>query len=68
MGARRVTLEWRKSRRSGGGQGGDCVEVAGTGEEIAVRDSKDPVGSNLRFTQPEWDAFLEAAKRGRYDR
>ncbi|MFD2762932.1 DUF397 domain-containing protein [Micromonospora eburnea] len=49
---------WRKSTRSGG-NGGDCVEVAtNLPNLIVVRDSKDPSGPHLRFTRPEWTAFL----------
>jgi hypothetical protein len=57
---------WRKSRRSDGS--GNCVEVAllqGGGR--AVRDSKDPDGSVLRFTAGEWDAFIGGVKDGEFD-
>jgi Domain of unknown function (DUF397) len=55
---------WHKSSRSGG-NGGQCVEVAGNLPGIvAVRDSKDPDGARLAFGQPEWAAFLRAVKAG----
>jgi hypothetical protein len=48
--------EWRKARRSGAQ--GDCVEVRGHDGAVEVRDSKDPHGPVLRFTESEWGAFL----------
>lgn len=58
-----MELNWRKATKSA--QADACVEVArldpGT---VAVRDSKDSGGAILRFTQSEWDAFLDGmAKR-----
>lgn len=54
--------EWRKSTRSGG-NGGDCVEVAGTSPGVvAVRDSKNPTGPVLTFTFSEWKAFLDTVR------
>jgi hypothetical protein len=46
---------WRKSRRSGGG---DCVEVAFVGTEVWLRDSKDPDGPKLIFDRSLWRSFL----------
>jgi hypothetical protein len=59
-------VAWRKSSYSNG-TGGSCVEIAiltGTpGEhDIAVRDSKDPLGPALTFTAPQWRAFITAIK------
>ena len=49
---------WRKSTRSGG-NGGDCVEVAGNlPGVVGVRDSKDPAGPVLTFTPDAWRAFV----------
>lgn len=45
-----------------------CVEVAFLGEFVGVRDSKDPSRHVLVFTAPEWDAFLDGARRGDFDR
>jgi hypothetical protein len=56
---------WRKSSRSSGD--GACVEVAETGDLIAVRDSKDPAGPNLVFTAPEWEAFTAGVRDGEFD-
>ena len=58
--------EWRKSNRSGP-YSDNCVEVAFIDDAIAVRDSKDPSGAVLLFTQSEWDAFVDGAKDGEFD-
>ncbi|HEY2946823.1 MAG TPA: DUF397 domain-containing protein [Micromonosporaceae bacterium] len=58
---------WHKSSRSDM-SGPNCVEVATVGDVVAVRDSKDPAGSVLRFTRHEWRAFLDGARRGDFDR
>ncbi|MGA5818429.1 DUF397 domain-containing protein [Kitasatospora sp. NPDC094028] len=54
---------WRKSSHSGGQ--GACVEIAGpTAGAVAVRDSKDPEGPQLRFSADAWRAFAAAAATG----
>jgi hypothetical protein len=58
--------QWHKSSYSGGGN--QCVEVAHVGENVAVRDSKNPAGGHLTFGAGEWKAFLGNARRGSYDR
>ena len=58
---------WRKSSRSNGNGGNNCVEVADLGTAVAVRDSKDPHGPALVFTPAEWDTFLGGAKVGEFD-
>ncbi len=58
--------EWRKSNRSGP-YSDNRVEVAFVDGVIAVRDSKNPTGPVLLFTQGEWDAFVEGAKDGEFD-
>lgn len=56
-----MTEKWRKSSYSGGGQGGDCVEVSNLG---ALRDSTDPDGPALRFSDRSAVVrLLEAIKR-----
>lgn len=55
---------WRKSSYSGGANT-NCVEVAGTGVVVAIRDSKDPDGPELAFTPAEWKAFTRQVKAGR---
>ncbi|MFE6053379.1 DUF397 domain-containing protein [Kitasatospora sp. NPDC056446] len=54
---------WRKSTHSGGQ--GACVEIAvPDAGEVAVRDSKDPRGPQLRFSTEAWNAFAAAAAAG----
>ncbi|MER5389819.1 DUF397 domain-containing protein [Saccharopolyspora sp. NPDC002686] len=52
----RALAEWRKSSYSD--DGADCVEVAGGDGVVAARDSKDPGGPVLVFSQARWAAFL----------
>jgi len=56
---------WRKATRSG--NDGACVEVTRKDDNILVRDSKHPNGTTLEFTQKEWDAFLDGARKGEFD-
>ncbi|MFJ5233224.1 DUF397 domain-containing protein [Kitasatospora sp. NPDC088391] len=59
------TLTWRKSSYSGGN--GACVEIAvPSASSIAVRDSKDPQGPQLRFSREAWAAFATAAGAGAF--
>ncbi|HEY0934484.1 MAG TPA: DUF397 domain-containing protein [Trebonia sp.] len=51
-----ATLNWRKASYSGNG-GGNCVEVAGAGRTVMVRDTTDRDGSTLAFTADAWEAF-----------
>jgi Domain of unknown function (DUF397) len=54
--------DWRKSSYSGT-NGGACVEVArNLPGLVAVRDSKDPHGPALVFSQADWAAFTVALK------
>lgn len=46
---------------------GQCVEQRRIGEAIEVRDSKDRSGPILRFTEAEFGAWLDGAKRGEFD-
>ncbi|QKV93524.1 DUF397 domain-containing protein [Streptomyces sp. NA02950] len=57
-------LMWHKSSYSNGA-GGNCVESARHGgDRTAVRDSKDPGGPVLAFSDRAWGDFI-AAVRGR---
>jgi hypothetical protein len=57
---------WFKSTRSG--NDGQCVEVRDRGDVIEVRHSQDPTGPVIRYTTGEWDAFVQGAKDGEFDR
>jgi Domain of unknown function (DUF397) len=57
---------WRKSRRSHNG-GANCVEIADTGQMVAVRDSKAPAGGRLALTPNEWATFTNRIKRGDFN-
>lgn len=57
---------WRKSSRCDN-SGPNCVEVAFVDEAVAVRDSKDPAGPVLVFTDGEWGAFVGGAKDSEFD-
>jgi Domain of unknown function (DUF397) len=57
---------WRKSSRSNGA-GGECVEVARTPPNLAVRDSKRPDAAVLSFTPEHWSSFLRDIKAGHHD-
>jgi hypothetical protein len=56
-------LSWRKSSFSGA-SGGDCVEVAGHGDRILVRDSKDR-GPVHQYPARDWLAFITIIKTGK---
>jgi uncharacterized protein DUF397 len=59
---------WKKSSRSNGNGGNNCVEVRMTSDEILVRDSKDEgTGPVLKFTRMEWLAFVGGAKDSEFD-
>jgi len=54
-------LHWRRSRRCSHGA---CVEVARIEDGYLVRDSKNPGGAYLAFTDQEWEAFMDGVKAG----
>jgi hypothetical protein len=59
-------VRWQKSRHSN--PNGACVELAAVpGGEIAMRNSRFPVGPVLLYTQAEITAFLAGAKDGEFD-
>jgi hypothetical protein len=55
--------QWRKSTRCGSSA---CVEVAKVDDRFLVRDSKDPRGTVLSFTEQEWQAFVEGIEAGEF--
>lgn len=59
---------WRKSTMSSAGD--NCVEVAFAADGyVGVRDSKEQgLGPVLEFTPSEWDAFLDGASKGEFNR
>jgi hypothetical protein len=59
-----MTLCWRKSTYSSGGDGDTCVEIADLPTRIAVRDSKTPDRAILSFPRASFSAFLDGVKRG----
>ncbi|TDQ44179.1 DUF397 domain-containing protein [Actinorugispora endophytica] len=48
---------WRTSSYTGP-NGGNCVEVAGTGDVVLVRDTKNRALGHLSFVAGEWSAFV----------
>lgn len=44
-----------------------CVEVGHDGGDVLIRDSKDPEGPVLRFTDEEWTNFQGAVRAGAFD-
>ncbi|TDP92222.1 DUF397 domain-containing protein [Labedaea rhizosphaerae] len=51
------STEWRKSSYSGGASS-DCVEVALSELQTAVRDSKNSAGPQLVFPSEAWRSFV----------
>lgn len=43
-----------------------CVEVGRTADGAAVRDSKDRAAGYFVASRPQWYAFVEAVKAGRF--
>lgn len=57
---------WQKSSHSTAD--GNCVEVALlTGGDVAMRNSRDPHGPALVYTQAEIAAFIAGVKDGEFD-
>ena len=54
---------WKKSSAS---DGGTCVEVRRTSSGVQVRDSKNPAGAVLDFSDAEWIAFLDGVALGEF--
>lgn len=53
---------WKKSTRSSGSAGSNCVEVgSGTGP-VLVRDTKDRSGGTLAVSADAWTGFLSTLR------
>ena len=57
-----VVSGWRKSSFSD--NGGNCAEVASSGDRVMVRDTKDRAGVVLRFSPEAWRRFAGRVKAG----
>ena len=55
-------LTWTKSSYSNG-TGGECVEVAASAVDVAVRDSKVPYGPRLGLGCAAWSHFVAAVRQ-----
>ncbi|MGW0222676.1 DUF397 domain-containing protein [Streptomyces tendae] len=49
---------WRRSSYSGEGDGNNCVEIATSSTQVAVRDSKAPARATLTFPRAAFTRFL----------
>jgi hypothetical protein len=59
-------LSWRKSQRSN--PSGECVEIACLpAGQVAVRNSRHPMGTVLIYTDAEISAFVRGVKDGDFD-
>jgi hypothetical protein len=54
-------MNWRKSSYSGQ-SGGNCIEVADSGNRVLVRDTNDRNGAMLRLTPDAWCRFAAKVK------
>ncbi|GAB3391753.1 DUF397 domain-containing protein [Micromonospora halotolerans] len=54
-------------QRAEGDTSDSAVEVAFVGDLIGMRNSAEPDGPVLVFTQDEWDAFVAGAQDGEFD-
>ncbi|MDQ0943182.1 DUF397 domain-containing protein [Streptomyces sp. V1I1] len=55
---------WFKSSHSGANTS-ECVEVAASAVDVAVRDSKVPHGARLDIRPAAWGEFVGALREGR---
>ncbi|MER7168939.1 DUF397 domain-containing protein [Micromonospora sp. NPDC000207] len=54
-------------QRAEGDDSDSAVEVAFVDDLIGMRNSAEPEGPVLVFTQAEWDAFVAGAQDGEFD-
>ncbi len=57
-------IEWRRSSLC---TSASCVAVAITDKLVAMRDTKEDLGSILKFDRVEWSEFLAGAVQGEFD-
>lgn len=55
---------WRIAKKSAGE---NCVQVKLDGDVIVVGSTRSPDGPFLSYTNDEWAAFLDGAKKGEFD-
>ncbi|MYQ73977.1 DUF397 domain-containing protein [Streptomyces sp. SID4934] len=55
---------WVKATASDGRD--ECVELAQAGENVAMRNSRDPEGPALVFTKAEMVAFFDGVSKGEF--
>lgn len=58
-------VNWRRSSRSI--SNGACVEAGNVHEAVAVRDSIDRAGGELRYSTEAWQMFLHRVKAGAFE-
>lgn len=64
--------DWQRAAEPDADPDGEYVEIAFVPHTdgntyIAMRNSKQPDGTVLVFTESEWDAFVQGAKAGEFD-
>jgi Domain of unknown function (DUF397) len=58
-------VKWRVSSWCASGE---CIAVAQLpAGQVAIRDTKDPEGTELRFSASEWQAFVQGVRSGEFD-
>jgi predicted secreted Zn-dependent protease len=60
-----TTMVWRRSTFCANGT---CVEVAFDGDEVAVRDGKNPEQNAIRVTRAQWNDFVRGVQAREFDR
>lgn len=53
-------LKWQRAERSL--SNGECVEVARAGAWVTVRDSKNPQGEMIDYSEKAWRSFLSRTR------
>ncbi|WP_097957511.1 MULTISPECIES: DUF397 domain-containing protein [Streptomyces] len=61
-----MDIQWRKSSKSSGAEGNNCLELAEHGGEILLRESDNP-DVIVRTTRTKLRAFLGGVKEGEFD-